>query len=257
MILWRVLSAEMLKMKRTIALKMVLLAPATVAILILFVTAQAPFSTLKLNGIRDVWLVLTGLTLRVWAALMMPLLMTLETALVAGLEHSENQWKSLLARPIPRWTPYVAKLMTVSCMTMAGTFLLLGGIVADGAILGRVQSDVVFGRQVPWAAILRDGGRVAGLGFLALTIQHWISLRWRSFSVAVGAGIVCLVVGFFAMAVGQQGTQTWFQYFPWALPMLPLWRQPHNIGTILWIEGGAGLLVAVAGCVEFCRREVT
>jgi hypothetical protein len=40
----RVLHAESLKMKRTIALKMVVAAPATVVLLILFLVSQAPFS---------------------------------------------------------------------------------------------------------------------------------------------------------------------------------------------------------------------
>jgi hypothetical protein len=49
-----------------------------------------------------------GNALDLWATLMMPLFITIETALIAGLEHSENQWKNLLAFPIPRWTIYIA-----------------------------------------------------------------------------------------------------------------------------------------------------
>ena len=255
MTLLRVLHAEVLKMKRTIALKMVVISPAVVVLLILFLTSQAPFSTLNRNGLGNKWTVLATLTLRVWAALMMPLFITLETALIAGLDHSENQWKSLLARPVPRWTLYVAKLIVVMAMTAAGTLVLLCGILIDGAILARVQSEVVFGFPVPWAAIFRDGAQIAGLMFLALTIQHWVSLRWRSFSVAIGTGIIAIVVGAFAVAAAQEGG--WPQYFPWALPMLVLARHPHNIQTALLISSALGIVVAAAGCLDFCRREVT
>jgi len=255
MTLLRVLHAEALKMKRTIALKMVVLAPAVVVLLILFAASQAPYSTLNFNAIGNKWTVLASLTLRVWAILMMPLYITLETALVAGLDHSENQWKSLLARPVPRWTLYVAKLLVVMAMTAASTLLLVCGILFDGAALRRLQTEAVFGFPVPWVAILRDGARVCGLMFLALTIQHWVSLRWRSFAVAIGAGIVATVVGFFAVAAGQQG-DTWPQYFPWALPMLVVARQPHNIEAVLAIGGALGLAAAAAGCLDFCRREV-
>jgi hypothetical protein len=186
---------------------------------------------------------------------MMPLYITLETALIAGLDHSDNQWKSLLARPVPRWTLYVAKLIVVVAMTAASTFVLLCGILIDGAILARVQSEAVFGFPVPWAAIFRDGAQVMGLAFLALTIQHWVSLRWHSFSVAMGAGIVATVVGGFAVAATQQDGG-WPRYFPWALPMLVLARQPHNIEAALLISSALGLLVAAAGCLEFCKREV-
>src|SRR5438067_4380208 len=77
MMLLRVLHAELLKMKRTIALKMVVIAPAVVVLLVLFLASQAPFSTLNRNGLGNKWLVLATLNLRVWAALMMPLFITL------------------------------------------------------------------------------------------------------------------------------------------------------------------------------------
>ena len=53
-------------------------------------------------------------------------------------------------------------------MMALSTFVLLCGILIDGAILGRVQSEVVFGSPVPWPAIFQDGAQVMGLGFLLL-----------------------------------------------------------------------------------------
>jgi hypothetical protein len=255
MMLLRVLYAETLKMKRTIALKMVVLAPAVVVLLILFVASQAPFSTLHRIGAGKEWTELLRLNLLVWAPLMMPLFITLETALVMGLDHSENQWKSLLARPVPRWTLYVAKLLVVMAMTAVSTLMLLGGILMAGAVLPRLQSELHFGFPVPWAVIFREGAQVAGLAFLALTIQHWVSWRWRSFSVATGAGIVAIVASYVFVAATQQ-TSSWLQYFPWALPMLVFQKRPQNIEAVLWIGAAAGLLAATAGCLDFCRREV-
>lgn len=254
MTLWRALHAETLKMKRTIALWMVVVAPAVIVLLTFLITSQAPFSTLHRNGTGHEWNALMGFALRFWTILMMPLYLTLETALVAGLDHSENHWKSLLARPVPRWTLYIAKLIVVMAMLAASTVVLLCGILMVGAILPRIQSQVTFGSPVPWTAIFRDCFEVAGLASLALTIQHWISLRWRSFTVAVSAGIVTLVVGAFAVGVAQQAGG-WPLYLPWALPMLVL-RKPENVQLALTISTAVGLLVAAAGCLEFCRREV-
>ncbi len=42
-----------------------------------------------------------------------------------------------------------------------------------------------------------------------------------------------------------------------ALPMLVLARQPHNIAEALLISSVLGLMVAAAGCWDFCWREVT
>jgi lantibiotic transport system permease protein len=255
MTLLRVLQAETLKMKRTIALKMVLLAPAAVALLVLFVASQAPFSTLHRSGVSNEWIGLERLALLLWGLLMMPLYTTLETALVAGLDHSENQWKSLMARPIPRWTWYFAKLIVVTAMTAASTVVLLCGILIDGALLPRLQSRFAFGAPVPWTVIFRDGAQVAGLGFLSLTIQHWVSLRWRSFSVAVGVGIVAMVTSYFAV-VATQEAGGWPEYFPGALPLLIFVQRRQNIEAALWVSCMIGLVVATAGCLDFCRREV-
>jgi len=253
--LLRVLHAEMLKMKRTIALKMVVLSPAVVVLLMLFMVSQAPFSMVHPSAFGNEWVGLARRNLWVWAFLMMPLFITLETALVAGLDHSENHWKSLLARPAPRWTFYVVKLLVVVAMTAAATLLLLCGILMDGAILPRLQSDFAFGLPVPWGVIFRDGARVVALAFLALAIQHWVSMRWKSFSIAVGTGIVALVVSFFALVAARE-VGGWPQYFPWALPMLVVAKEPHNIGTAMAISGPLGLAVAAVGCLDFCRRDV-
>jgi hypothetical protein len=96
---------------------------------------------------------------------------------------------------------------------------------------------------------------MTGLEFLSLTIQHWVSLRWRAFSIAVGFGVVATVTTFaILLSAGPYGS--WPEYYPWALPMLVLARQPHNTVTVLWISGAIGMITVVAGCVDFCRREL-
>jgi hypothetical protein len=256
MTLLRVLHTEWLKMKRTIALKMVVLAPVIVVVLVFLMAANAPFSTIRRGGAGGAWAGLTQVTFLFWAALMMPLYIVLEAALVAGLDHSENQWKSLLARPVPRWTWYIAKLIVVVTMLAASTVILYCGIFIAGAMLPHLQPELTFGLPVPWASILKPGAQIAVLAFLSVAIQHWVSMRWRSFSVAIGAGIVAMVVGYVA-SVATFRNPDWPQYFPGALPMLVLSRHPQDIEMALWVSVVVGLVVAVAGCLDFCRREVS
>ncbi|MEP7367756.1 MAG: ABC transporter permease [Acidobacteriota bacterium] len=255
MTLIRVFHAELLKMKRTSAWKMVVLCPALVTAMVFFVAYQAPFSTLHLDGVRNEWPKLARSILWFWTFLMMPLYITLQTAVMAGLDHSENHWKSLLARPVPRWTLYVAKLIAVLVLFACSMLVLVAGIFLAGAVLPWIQPEVVFGYPVPWARIVRDAANIAGLAFLALTLQYWVSVRWRSFSIAMGFGMTAAVVGFFSVAVGQQ-LGGWPQYVPWALPMLVLAKQPHSIGAALSLGGVLGLLASAIGCWDFCRREV-
>lgn len=154
MMLRRALHAEILKLKRTIALKMVAFAPLAVVCLTVFMAASAPFSTLHQASTRDDWRALARVNFQFWGMLMMPLYITLQTALIAGLDHSENQWKAILARPIPRWTVYVAKLLIVGALTVAASIILLGGVLVAGIVLRSLTSEVRFGFPVPFATIL-------------------------------------------------------------------------------------------------------
>jgi hypothetical protein len=109
---------------------------------------------------------------------------------------------------------------------------------------------------VPVGSMVLQVAQMTGLAFLSLAIQHWVSLRWRAFSVATGFGIVATVTTFaMLLSAGQYGS--WPAYYPWALPMLVLAKQPHDPSAVLWISGAIGILAGVAGCVDFCRREVT
>jgi len=257
MTLARALRAEALKMKRTLALKMVVLAPVAVVLLTLFMASQAPSGTLRRGGIVvNPWIALTRVNLQFWGLLMLPLYVALQTALIAGLDHADSQWKALFARPVPRWTIYVAKLALTAAMTAASAAILVAGLLAEGAFLRWYDVSLGFAAAVPVATIVSQAAQVTALAFLFLTIQHWVSLRWKSFSVAIGFGIVAMVTSFaMLLASGQYGA--WPQYFPWSLPMLVMARQPQNIAAVLWIGGVAGTATSVAGCIDFCRREVS
>jgi len=253
-ILLRVLHAELLKLKRTIALKMVVIAPMVLVAMFFFMASQAPFSMLVRAGVNP-WTKFEQSNLRLWGLIMMPLYIALQAALLAALDHTGNQWKSLCVRPVPRWTLYVAKLTVVLAMNAASAMVLALGIVVAGVILPHVQPQLVFPSPIPWIPILRDSLMMMGLAFLAMAIQHWVSLRWQSFSVAVGTGIVATAVGIFATFAGRE-VGGWPGYFPWSIPMLVQARQPINLGMTLLISGAVGVLVVVAGCVEFSRREI-
>ena len=252
----RVLHAETLKMRRTIAWKMAVLAPGIVVLLAFFAAWQAPFSTINRFGPNHEWEALMRFCMRLWAILMLPLYIMLQSALLAGLDHAGGQWRSVGARPVPRWTFYATKLTFVIGLAVTGCALLVLGITLDGAILPHLQPEVVFPPPIPWGIILCNCAQVCGLAFAGLTIQNWISLRWHSFSVAMAAGIVLLVLGVFAGAVGQ-ATDSSLRFFPSALPMLILGRNVENVAVGLRISVVCGVLVAIAAGIDFCRREVS
>ncbi len=251
----RALSAEFLKIKRTAAVKMVVVAPLAVVCLAVFMALSAPFSTLHQTSASDDWKAFARLNFQFWGLLMMPLYITLQSALVAGLDHSENQWKAILARPIPRWTVYTAKLLLVTLLTVAAGAVLVILILFGGATLRAFSMATRFAFPMPVSALLIQSAQMTGLALLALSVQLWVSLRWRAFSVATGFGVVATITTFaMLLAAGPYGD--WPQYYPWALPMLVLARQPHDIVAVLWCVTALTAAMSVLGCIDFCRREV-
>src|SRR5215472_16182717 len=92
---------EVLKLRRTLALWAALLVPLAV---ILMTTALnlsrakgTRFDPDQPNGWDSLML---DLVLFLWCLIGLPLFVSLETALLAGLEHRENTWKHLFALPI-------------------------------------------------------------------------------------------------------------------------------------------------------------
>ena len=127
MAILRALYAEQLKVKRTLALWLVPLAPLVIIALQMAIVLQRP-EYYRQKDPTSAWIDYGGQTVFLWAILMLPLFITLETALLANLEHGNGQWKHLFALPIPRNAIYAAK--QVSSMVIIGLSSLVLAIIA-------------------------------------------------------------------------------------------------------------------------------
>src|SRR5689334_13780206 len=100
--LFRALSAEVLKTKRTLALLVALALPMVVILMNMVIFLR----TRSFEEGSNAWTYFVGNNLVIWGLLMLTLYITLETALLAGLEHNQQGWKHLAALPIPRTAVY-------------------------------------------------------------------------------------------------------------------------------------------------------
>lgn len=253
MMLIRVLSAELLKLKRTNAARMVVLVPFALVALLTFLFSQAP--TMLGRQREDHWLSLTRLTFFLWVLLILPLYIALQTALVAALEHAENHWKVLLARPLARWNVYVGKLLIVAGFLVTSSVLLVLGVFLSGTILRPLQPDLELG-AIPYSVIWLKGLEITVLSFLPLTIQHWIAIRCRSFTVSVGIGIIAMITGYIVAILASRNVVVYTRYFPWTLPAMAMVVPPINVVPLIWVSGIAGSLVVLFGCLDFSRRNI-
>ncbi len=245
----RVLITECLKLKRTLALWMVLVAPSVVVLLYFLVGHFGAGQMIERH--RNYAADLTQNATMLWTILMMPLFITLETSLLAGLEHTDKNWKNLLALPAPRWTIYVSKLIVTIALLWTAHLVLIAGVIACGHALMWLH-PALMPSGLPLRPLVVPLAKISVAAMLAVTIQHWVSLRWQSFTAALGFGMCALVVGFLAVNSAEWGPR-----IPWSMPLHAL-RAHGTSGVLIVLLPSfiAAALVGAFGCWEFSRRDV-
>ena len=244
MSLIRALHAELLKLKRTLAFRVIFVLPFFVAILQFFVI----WRTKKFASGFDLWETHPTNSFQIWAIFMLPLLITLETALLNGIEHSDKQWKHLFALPVSRRSIYLSKFIVALGLNLVSTLVLALLTILVGVATTYLKPELANARPVPVLAIAKQATFVWLASWLITAIHTWISMRWSGFAIALGAGIGGTFFALFAAsaAVGK--------YYPWLLPMNLFLEGRFNTALVLGI--GGGIIAAFLGCAEFVRRDV-
>ena len=245
---FRVLSTECLKLKRTLALWMVLVSPMVMVLLEFAITAKR--APIFLRDGKDAWSPMVHQTVEVWTLLMMPMFVTLETSLLAGLEHTGKNWKSLLALPAPRWTVYVSKLVVTISLLWAAHAVLVVGTIGSGRLLKLMYPALNLG-TLPLSPFVAPMLRVSVSALLAVAIQHWVSLRWQSYTVAMGFGMCAMLTGIFAVNSTVLGS-----WYPWSLPIRAVLDGAAGQNRIPIVAVAGAIVAATIGCWGFVRREM-
>lgn len=244
MAMFRVLHAELLKLKRTLAFRVIFVLPLLVALMQFF----ALWKTRKFGADFKLWEMLPTNMLGIWAIFMMPMLIALETALLNGIEHSDKQWKHIFALPIPRHTVYLAKFVVAQALIAASTLILCVLTVLVGLAVMRLRPELAHAGPVPFGWLAKYAAFVWLAGWLIVAIHTWVSMRWSGFVMALGTGIGGTFFALFAASASLG------KYFPWLLPMNVFKDERLAVALLLGAVGGA--LAAALGCLEFVRRDV-
>ena len=244
MSLFRALHAELLKLKRTLAFRVIFVMPLFVALLQFFVL----WKTKKFPADFNLWQTHPTIALQIWAVFMMPLLITLETALLNGIEHSDKQWKHLFALPIPRHSIYLSKFVVAEGLVLLSTFVLAVFTVIVGLVAIRIRPEFAAVGPPPYVWIAKHALLVWLAASLIVALHTWISIRWAGFPIVLGVGIGGTFFALFAAgpALGK--------YYPWLLPLNTF--SADRFTTALVLGAGGGIVAALLGCWQFVRRDV-
>lgn len=241
---FRALYAEQLKLKRTLALRMVFVAPLLIGALNFF----ALYQRRNIGPDFKLWDTIFKTSLSVWAIFMMPLLITLETALLNGIDHNEKNWKHLFALPLPRHAVYLAKLIVAQALIALSTFVVAVLSIGTGFALMRLRPVFANAGAPSYGWLFKHAALVWLASWLIIAIHNWVSIRWASIPLALGTGIGGVFFALFATSA-KLG-----KYYPWLLPINVL--SDERITMAVWVGGLGGVIAAVLGCLEFVRRDV-
>lgn len=244
MSLLRALHAELLKLKRTLAFRVIFLLPFLVATLQFFIA----WRTKKFAPGFNLWESLPTSSFQVWAVFMLPLLITLETALLNGIEHSDRQWKHIFALPVPRYAIYFAKVIVAQALILISTFILAALIVVVGVVAIYLRPELANSGPVPYGWIAKYAALVWLASWLIIAIHTWISVRWSGFPIPLGAGIGGTFFALFAASASIG------KYYPWLLPMNLFIDGRFTSAIVFGVAGG--IIAVLVGCFEFVRRDV-
>ena len=209
----RALRAERLKLKGTLVFWLALIAPAvivTLQVLMAYVRRDYYYSRPPF----DAWAEYNVQVMFMWALLMMPLFVTLETALVAQLDHANQGWKHLFALPVARGTLYAAKQIGGMVLIGLSLLMLTALLLAGGLGLRILVPGLGFESAAPIGEVLEFATLVFLGSWLTISIQTWIAQRWSSFVVASAVGVAMTIVGVMVIQSDYAG------YYPYTLPVL-------------------------------------
>ncbi|MDO9609941.1 MAG: ABC transporter permease [Brevundimonas sp.] len=237
-----VLSVEIRKLNRSLALLLAAAAPALIAVF-----AFAMMLRSRQPSEWDMWI---GSGLAIWAYFLMPMCVTALTALIAQMEHAPRSWDHLRALPVPRWTLYASKAICVIGLVLVMSAAVLGMTVGAVVLGGMVKPEVAAVGRLDLAGYAWTLIRIAVAAVLMIAIQFWTAIRFASFV----PGLVLGIGGAFFAVVATSAKQGVFM--PWQMPVNILATEAWRVQTALTLGGGLGLVVLAAAVIHLARREV-
>jgi len=245
-----VIQIEFLKIKRTLLAYLCIGSPLIIScIIFLYFFADGAGIMVQTEGSR--WLFYAELLQTYWGIFFLPLFITLQTALLAGIEHNGKMWKLLFAQPVRKLDILWAKILIAFIMIGISQALLLPMTLAGGVLLRHFNPALGFEPVIPVSQIVLLDLTVFGLSFIAISLHAWVSLKFESFVTAVSFGIIATVSGVIVI------NSPIAAYYPWAMPGLiashlfeadfPWEKMAYSLG--------AGIIIVLAGLLDLVNQE--
>jgi hypothetical protein len=229
----KLLSIELLKVRRSQAQWMMIAIPLLVVVLnVLMMLKRTAVASLG----ETHWLRLWQSTSALWCYFMLPLYIALVTGLLNGHEHKNQTWRLMLTLPISQRQLYVAKAVLAWLFVLGANVVLVGGTSLAIGLLGLAGAPLKGAFAAPMLVML---SKISLACIPILLIQHAVSWRVRNLVLPLALGVMATVV------VIEIGSSEHWAWYPWTYPLMAA------NGSDTAVQSHALLLAAGVGAALF------
>ncbi|MDP3785741.1 MAG: ABC transporter permease [Undibacterium sp.] len=222
--IFTLIRVELLKVRRTLAILMMLACPLMVVLL--------SFGMLLKTHSKLDWPMYWLGNTAIWCYFMLPLYIALVTALLNGSEHRNSTWRLMMSLPITAGRLYLAKFLLAAVFVFGANLALLALVVLS------IFALYFLGYPIKGAFNYDAWHSIFALSVCALPIlvvQHLVSWHVKNIVAPLALGVVA------TMGIMQIGQSKEWVYYPWTYAMMAV----H--GSSPTMRDQAVLLAAVVG----------
>lgn len=161
------------------------------------------------------------------------------TSFMASIENETNSWKQLISLPVSKMNVYLSKFTVLAFFLFLSSVLLMVFTIALGVFLD-------LGEQTPFVEIVKYSFYPYFAALPILALQLWIATVSQNQGIPITTGVLGVIFVYSAMVLPD--------WMIWKWPSLTNeWNEPM-INVLLGI--GVGILLYMAGMIDFTRRDV-
>lgn len=193
------IKSESLKVRRTAALGLTLMAAAFIPAINAMICIQRPDAMIP-KFTPDPWTFFLRFNWKNTATVILPLFVILVTNLVLQIEFRNGTWKQVYATPRKYADIYYSKFIVIHLFVICFLVLFNIFLLASGATIQALQPGYkLLFSTAPWTAIFIQTIRIY-IGILGVcAIQYWLSSKFGNFIVPLGVGMGLWLAGLVLM----------------------------------------------------------
>jgi ABC-2 type transport system permease protein len=248
----RSISAEALKLKRSLVLIVTLVIPLFPAVANVGDGIRNGFSPNVLEESAGLapWSILLRFAFKLWTIFALPMIVAIISALLANTDHQPKTWKLLFALPFPRQAVFIGKWVALAGLLLLSNLAFALANLAGGLFIHFLHPEAGLGLSIPIGELV-FGVLVSWLlSLFMVSIHLWISLRWSSFLASITVGFAATVSNLFLIASYMFGRSA---LSPWAMPAQVYTDWSGSLPAAL----AGAVLVGFLAMRGFVRRDVT